>query len=215
MENKNIIIILIIVVVIAVVAAGMMLMQSQNVQKDSKIATSGKTFYTGDDLSIILTDLNETPIKKETVNVTVYDKHGKVVVNKSLKTNSEGMAKLKLKLDKGKYKVNVTFEGNDNFTGNSTSKKIEIKEHVEESVVEQPVQETSYAEESGSSDIVNSREYVSQDYAPGLHIKENTYANGDIEHYYEDGSHDYYDSEAHEWRYTNPDGSSGSMYVGN
>lgn len=37
-------------------------------------------------------------------------------------------------LKKGKYKVNVTFGGNENYTGNNTTQKLTIKE--EEKVVE-------------------------------------------------------------------------------
>ena len=52
-------------------------------------------------------------------------------------------------LKPGKYTVNVTFGGNDNFTGNSTLKKIEIKE---KEVIEKPaVSEQSTASDSSSS----------------------------------------------------------------
>ena len=40
-------------------------------------------------------------------------------------------------MKKGKYVVNVTYGGNDNYTGNSTSQKLKIKEEVKETVSEE------------------------------------------------------------------------------
>uniref|UniRef100_UPI0025E4C04B hypothetical protein n=1 Tax=uncultured Methanobrevibacter sp. TaxID=253161 RepID=UPI0025E4C04B len=80
-------------------------------------------------------DLNKTPLSKEIVNITITDKKGKVVVDDVVKTNSKGKAKLDLKLKKGNYKVNVSYGGNENYTGNNTTQKLKIKE--KEKVVEQ------------------------------------------------------------------------------
>lgn len=137
MENKNIIIaILVIIVVILAVVLGATLMPQANAQKDSKIAiTSNKTMQEGDKLTVKLTDMNKTPIENGVVNITISDKNGKVVAQKSLKTNSKGKANMDLDLDPGKYDVNATFSGNDNFTGNTTSKKITIEEKVQEASV--------------------------------------------------------------------------------
>lgn len=126
---------------------GSLFMPSLNAQKDSKIVISGnKTLHDGDNLTVKLTDLNKTPIKKESVNITITDKKGKVVVNESVKTNSKGKANVNLDLDPGKYVVNVTFGGNDNFTGNTTSKKITIEEVVQEAAVSSSQDTSSYSE---------------------------------------------------------------------
>ena len=59
MENKNIIIILVILIVVLGVAMGAMLMPSLNAKHDSKIAiASNDTLYSGDNLTVKLTDLN-------------------------------------------------------------------------------------------------------------------------------------------------------------
>lgn len=218
MESKHILIILVILIVVIGVAVGVMFMPSSNAHKDSKITvTSNKTLYKGDNLTVKLTDLNKTPIKKAKVNVTITDKNGKVVANKTLKTNSKGAAHMKVDLGKGKYTVNVTFAGDANYTGNNTTQKLTIKQ--KETVTEQPVvqQESSSesSEQSSDNDVVGSRDFVSWDYAPGYRIQEKTYANGDVERDIEGGYHTYYDSSEHVEYYTNPDGSSGSMYVGN
>ena len=150
MDTKNIIIVLlVIIVVIMAVILGSMFMPSLNAQKDSKIAiVSDKTLNVGDNLTVKLTDLNKTPISKGVVNVTVSDKNGKVVVNESVKTNSKGKANVDLDLDPGKYTVNVTFGGNDNFTANSTSKKITIEEKAAEVAPSSSTEDTSSYSES-------------------------------------------------------------------
>ncbi len=61
-------------------------------------------------------------------------------------------------LKKGKYKVNVTYGGNENYTGNKTTQKLTIKEEVVEAVPE----ESSYTESYSSTESTES----SYDHAP-------------------------------------------------
>ena len=136
MESRNIIIILLVIIVALAAAIGFMLMNPTHTKEPCKIKiTSDKEQYKGGELSIVLTDLNKTPLSKEIVNITITDKKGKVVVDDVVKTNSKGKAKLDLKLKKGNYKVNVSYGGNENYTGNNTTQKLKIKE--KEKVVEQ------------------------------------------------------------------------------
>ncbi len=131
MENKNIIIILLVVIVILAAAIGFTLLNPLNAKEPTKIRiTSDKEQYEGGTLTIKLTDLNKTPISKEKVNITITNSKGKVVAKDVVKTNSKGKAKLDLDLKKGKYKVNATYGGNENYTGNSTTQKLTIKEEV-------------------------------------------------------------------------------------
>lgn len=154
MENKNIIIILVAVIVILAAAVGLILLNPMHAKEPTKIKiTSDKDQYEGGKISIKLTDLNKTPVSKEIVNITITNKKGKVVVDDVVKTNSKGKAKLDLDLKKGKYKVNVTYEGNENYTGNSTTQKLTIKE---EEVVEAEVEYSSQPQtSSGNSYDVN------------------------------------------------------------
>lgn len=151
MENNYLLIILLVIIVVFAAAVGFALMNPTVAKEPSKIKiTSDKEQYEGGELSLQLTDLNKTPLTKEIVNITVTDSKGKVVVDDVLKTDSKGKAKIDLELKKGKYDVNVTYEGNENFTGNSTEQKLTIKEEVvEEVVVEQsnPSNELHYDEE--------------------------------------------------------------------
>lgn len=129
MENKHIIIILLIIIVVLASGIAVMLLNPATAKEPVKVKiTSDKSQYEDDaELSIQLTDLNKTPISKEIVNITVTDSKGKVVVDDVVKTNSKGKAKLDLDLKKGKYKVNVTYGGNENYTGNKTAQKLVIK----------------------------------------------------------------------------------------
>jgi hypothetical protein len=138
MENKNIIIILLAIIVILAAAIGFALLNQTVAKEPTKIKiTSDKEQYEGGELSIKLTDLNKTPLSKQIVNITITNKKGKVVVDDVVKTNSKGKAKLDLDLKKGKYKVNVSYGGNENYTGNNTTQKLTIKEkEVVEATVE-------------------------------------------------------------------------------
>ena len=148
MENRNIIIILVVVIVVLAAAIGFMLFNpSHNAKEPTKIKiTSDKEQYKGGTLKLQLTDLNKTPISKEIVNVTVTDKKGKIVVDEVVKTDSKGKANLDLKLKKGNYKVNVTYGGNENYTGCNITQKLKIKEKVVKA------QETSSGSNGGSSE---------------------------------------------------------------
>jgi hypothetical protein len=130
MDEKKIIIILVAIIAVLAVAVGAMLLQ-QNTQEPTIIKiTSEKSQYEGGKLSLQLTDFNKTGLSKEIVNITITNSKGKVVVDDVVKTNSKGKAKLDLDLKKGKYNVNVTYGGNENYTGNNTTQKLTIKEKV-------------------------------------------------------------------------------------
>jgi ABC-type Na+ efflux pump permease subunit len=128
MENKHIIIILLVIIVVLAMAIGFVLLNLAHAKEPTKVkVTSDKEQYEGGKLSIELTDLNRTPLSKEVVNITITDKKGKVVVDDVVKTNSKGKAKLDFNLKKGKYTVNVTYGGNENYTGNSTTQNLKTK----------------------------------------------------------------------------------------
>ena len=151
MEHKHIIIILLAVIIVLAAVMGFMVLKPADSQEPTKVKiTSDKSQYEGGKLSIKLTDLNGTGISKEIVNITITNKKGKVVVDEVVKTDSKGKAKLDLDFKKGHYNVNVTYGGNENYTGNNTTQKLTIKEEV----VEAPVQQT-YSQDSSSQSTVS------------------------------------------------------------
>ena len=146
MENKKILIILIAIIVVLASILGVLYTQSINAKEPTEIKiTSDKTQNEGGKLSIQLTDLNKTAISKETVNITITNSKGKVVVNETVKTNSKGKANLDLDLKKGKYNVTVAFGGNEKYAGNNTIQKLTIKEETKESSTENSVDMSLYS----------------------------------------------------------------------
>ena len=128
MENKNIIIILVVIIVILAAVIGFMVLKPMHAKEPTKIkVTSNKTLTEGQDMSVKLTDLNKTPLSKQ-----IKDSKGKVVANKTVKTDDKGNAKMDLKLKKGNYDVAVSYGGNENYSGNNTTQKLTIKEKVVE-----------------------------------------------------------------------------------
>ena len=137
MENKNIIIIMLVIIALLAVVVGAMFLQITNAKEPTTVKiTNNKTLYEGEDVTLKLTNLNKTPLSKEKVKITVKNSKGKVVANKTVKTNGKGNAKLDLDLKKGKYNVTVVYAGNDNFTGSNVTQKLTIKEEVKETVSE-------------------------------------------------------------------------------
>ena len=146
MESKNILIILVVIIVILAAAIGFTMFNPMHAKQPTKInITSKNTLNEGDDLSLQLTDLNKTAISNQDVNITVKNSNGKVVLNKTVKTNSEGNAKLDIDLKKGKYNVTVSYSGNENYTGNNTTQNLTIKEKAVKA------QQTSSSSNGGSS----------------------------------------------------------------
>ena len=133
MENRNIIIILVVIIVILTAVIGFMVLKPMHAKEPTKVKiTSNDTLDEGKDLTFKLTDLNKTPISNEKVNITIKNTKDKILVNKIVKTNDNGNAKMDLKLKKGKYNVDVAYGGNENYTGNNTTQKLTIKEKVSE-----------------------------------------------------------------------------------
>ena len=186
MENKNIIIILVVIIVIFAAAIGFSLLNPTSAKDPTKInITSDNEQYGNGNLSAQLTDLNNTPISKQIVNITIKNSKGELVVDDVVKTNSDGKAELNFQLDKGEYTVNVTYGGNENHTGNNTTQNLTIKE---EEVVE------------STPDVSQSNEQV--DY----NSPNSKYYKSDVDgsyHKMEDGGHYVYAQDAFtgEWSY--------------
>ena len=180
MENKNIIIILLVIIVVLAVAIGFILLNPTHAKEPTKIKiTSEKEQYKDGKLKIQLSDLNKTPLSKEVVNIKITNKKGKVVVDDVVKTDSKGKAKLDLKLKKGKYKVNVSYGGNENYTGNNTTQKLTIKEKVKKT--------------ASASTSTNSESYDKYSPQYGTYIREYTDSNGVQHTEGADGMHESYD----------------------
>ena len=120
---------LILVIIIAILAAGLVMSNLHSFEKkQTKLTITGNSSISkGDSIKVKLTDLNDTPIANQTVNITVTGKDNTSEYF-SVVTNDKGVGKLKMDKDAGSYKINCTYGGNDKYAGNSSSKKLTIKE---------------------------------------------------------------------------------------
>lgn len=135
MDYNKIIIVLVIIVVILAAAIGVMFLTSANAKEPTNIKiTSSNEQNEGGNISVILTDLNGTPISNESLNISITNSNGIPVMGKSVKTDSKGEINLNLDLKKGEYKVNVTYKGNQKYAGINTTQKLTIKEAVTNTV---------------------------------------------------------------------------------
>ncbi|WP_405289895.1 Ig-like domain-containing protein [Methanobrevibacter sp.] len=132
--ERNQIIIIALIVIIAVLLVGIAAMMMPNMAKqDTKLKfKSNSTLTEGESLKVKLTDVNGTALANQTVNITITGKNGSSDYH-SVVTNKKGIGTLKLDKNPGKYTVNVTYGGNENYTGNTTTQKLTVKE--EEKVV--------------------------------------------------------------------------------
>ena len=145
MDKNQWIIVGLVIVIIALIIGLAVMMQAPTKENVKLTIKNKKVIEEGESIKIQLTDMNGTPIKDQTVNISVTDKDGTTDYH-SVVTNEKGVGKLKLDKSPGKYSVNCTYGGNENYTANTTNQTLKIKEKpVEEST---NVDYTSYSSSS-------------------------------------------------------------------
>ena len=145
MDMNQWIIVGLVIVIIALIIGLAVMMQAPTKENVKLTIKNKKVIEEGENVKIQLTDMNGTPIKDQTVNISVTDKDGTTDYH-SVVTNEKGVGKLKLDKSPGKYTVNCTYGGNENYTANTTNQTLKIKEKpVEEST---NVDYTSYSSSS-------------------------------------------------------------------
>ncbi len=195
MEKNKIILIGLIVVIAALVALLGVMMLSPHKETSELMITSNSTIYSGDNFSVELKDSDKAPITDEFINILVCDSTGRVVANETVRTDSMGNVNLEMNLAEGIYNVEVNFGGNANFTANSTSQNLEIKE---QAVATQQTSATQHSTSSSSSQS-SSDSYGPEVDSGGITREEAekygyTYTSEHGGHYI--GSHDTWDEEA-------------------
>ena len=135
--DYNKIIIALVVLLVVMIAAGAIFLNPGHAKIDSRvIVTSNSTMHDGDNFTVMLTDLNNTPIANQRVNITIIDANGgknpQVVT-----TDAKGEGSLQLNgLNPGNYTMNVTYGGNENYTSCNTTQNLEMKKVETQSKVE-------------------------------------------------------------------------------
>ena len=180
MEKKDkIIIIGLVIVIIALIGIAIYMFNGQH-QQSTQIEVMGNgTIEENGTLTVKLSLLNNTGINNKTMNVVVIDKNNKKVLEKTVNTNSEGEANVDIKnISKGEYVINITFEGDKNYSANTTSKEIKIIEKKANEKTSETSQNTTSTQhnEKNTDDLglsqhkANDFEYVGT-YADGEHYK--------------------------------------------
>lgn len=132
--DKNKIIIIALIAIIAVLIIGLaVVMPGFGKDKSNITIKSNDTISQGDSIKIELADVNGTPIENETVNVTVKDVKNGTVEKKATVTNDDGVAKLKMDDKPGNYTVECKFDGNENYSEDTTTRQVEIVDDVDTS----------------------------------------------------------------------------------
>ena len=132
MDKKEWIIIGAIIIIIAVVAI-YMYSPSNDVEATEITILNNNTLGQNNNIYVKLTNDKNFSLSDKTVKLTVSDKNKKTIVNTTAKTHKTGVAVVKLhNLSKGVYKINVTFDGDGNYTGSSAVKNITVKKGLAE-----------------------------------------------------------------------------------
>lgn len=77
---------------------------------------------------IKLTNDEKASLSDRTVHVQLTDKKGNTVYNHDAKTHATGVAMTQLSnVNAGEYTLNVTYDGDSNYTGCSVSKKVKVE----------------------------------------------------------------------------------------
>ena len=191
--NYNKIILGLVIIFIIMIIAGFFILNPSVAKTDSKvIVTSNSTLNDGDTLSIYLSDLNNTPISNQTVNITIIDANG-AQNRQVVTTDANGNGNLQLNgLTAGNYNITVSYGGNNKFNPCNTTQKLTMKEKEVESKVSSSSSGSSNSD-SGYGSYING-EWVS--------MSESEYANRYPALYHEqslsEGKYDKYHPEFYE-----------------
>lgn len=130
MNIKNLL--LVIAIILVVIGACVFLMAHQaHPKQDSKIImTSNDNLTEGDNFTVKLTDLNNTPISNQNLNITIVNGKGQSI-QLTLMTDSNGEVSFELnKTVTGNCAVKVKYGGNDEFNGCNFTENLHINEKI-------------------------------------------------------------------------------------
>lgn len=160
MENDMIkdLVLFAVIIIIAAVVASFIFAPADEAQGITNIDILNKgNFGDNSTLYIKLTDIDKAGLSNKTMHVKVLDANGTAVYTTDVKTHATGVAMAKLtNVSAGEYTLNITFDGDQNYTGSSISKKITVEAGVVEDTVEnstlitQTIQEAQDAGEDTS-----------------------------------------------------------------
>ncbi|WP_298501413.1 DUF3244 domain-containing protein [uncultured Methanobrevibacter sp.] len=195
MEIKDIIIFVVIVFIAAIVGSMIFSPGVEAEHTTLSILNTGDIAENGTVYVKLAGDTNGSLSDKK-VNVELKNDKGEVVYADSVKTHSTGVGIIKLEnMSAGKYNVNITFDGDENYSASSISQEITISgdvtnESVENStLIEQTLEEDS-ASQTGSSSSTSHTTYTYSSSSRSSSSSSSSSSSGGSEYY-----DNYYDSD--------------------
>ena len=181
------IILLVAVVIGASVFASFIFSSSAEDVDNSKIDILGNgTIGENGTLNVKLSNDEGVALKDKEIHVAVKDSKGNTVFEKSAKTYVNGVANVKVEnVSAGKYEVNVTFDGDENYTASSVAEKLIIAKGVVEEDTNNDTDTSTAVVDTGSTPTQSSS---SQSHSQSSHSSSSSSSSSD------EGSEDtYYD----------------------
>lgn len=127
------------------------------------IVTSNSTLHDGEYISIHLTDLNNTSITNQTVNITIFDHNG-VANHQVVTTDNDGNGNLQLNgLAMDNYTININYTGNEKYKPCNTTQKIEM---VEKQTSSQASTSHGYSTSTNTGEAKNYGSYINDEWVP-------------------------------------------------
>lgn len=166
MEIKDIIIFVVIVFVAAFVGSMIFSPGVEAQHTTLSILNTGDISENGTVYVKLTADQNGS-LSNKSVNVRITNDKGEVVYTDSVKTHATGVGIVRLdNFTAGKYNVNVTFDGDENYSASSLSQDIIISGEVtEESVENSTLIEETLAEDSATQTSSSSSSSSSSSYS--------------------------------------------------
>lgn len=189
MKIKDILIAGIIIIVVAFVLSFVFSPSSSAHDTNLQILNKGD-FGSNSTIYIKLTDNNRTALSGKAVHVKITDNQSNVIYDETVKTHATGVAMAKLaNVSAGEYNIEVSFDGDENFTGSHISKKINVEGGYVEDIIDN---ETSTDDSSSDSPSTPSQSSSSSQssYRPTSQSQQPASDDSD-----DDGSDVYYDPE--------------------
>ena len=160
-----------IIVIIAVVAAGIIFAPSTSGQYTSIDILNKGDLGHNSTIYVKLTDGNKASLTNKTIHIKLTDDKNNVVYEESVKTHATGVAMAKLSnVSAGTYNLEVSFDGDENYTGCSISQKVKVvtgevkDELVNSTLIQQTIEDIEEEDASSqSSDSSYTPSYVPSD----------------------------------------------------
>ena len=154
--NKYNLYIIILAIILAILAISIFFVISGGGKENTQITQlSMENIDAGNNISIMLSDTNNTPIANSNINIQITNDNG-TSENTTLTTNNEGIARIAMNTP-GTYHILCSFEGNEKYNGNNTAFDVIVNE----------IQTTSSDSSSERPSI-----YFNGEYHPANHVDE-------------------------------------------